>query len=154
MFVNLLITTAPLFIVSFLNQYFLFAHSQSIPYLVEAFDINQSVYTNQPSIQSLPLISTESSEIPENCTRALQIFTENVVNFTRCTLLNARPIRVCVNCNQINSATIEAYNQLQKVLFLFHRVIFRTWLISEGPRADIVLGLLPQCIKHIKFRIL
>ncbi|XP_015915327.1 osteopetrosis-associated transmembrane protein 1 [Parasteatoda tepidariorum] len=49
-----------------------------------------------------------------NCSWAFGNFSEAVVNFTRCALEHARPVRVCYQCGNAYNVSVAKYNNLRK----------------------------------------
>lgn len=94
-----------LLITFFIHKSFHFVNSQSILYTVELFN---NTVTNGS-------LNLENKEISSNCTETFELFTEKVTNLTRCTLLNARPVRICMDCEEGMDATNKTYKKLQEV---------------------------------------
>lgn len=117
MYLKILSILASLFIIS-LNSFMSPVHSQSIPYVVEVSDIamtNKSGYYDE----------NETLDLFDNCTDALEAFTETVTNLTRCSLLNARPIHICMGCvAEINTVDTH-FKKLQKELHC-HKLYFES----------------------------
>lgn len=72
-------------------------------------DFLHEMMGNKPFDSAVP----EFQIISENCTHDLDVFTEKVTDLTRCTLNNARPIRVCLNCEEEIKETQKSFNRLR-----------------------------------------
>ncbi|GFT66235.1 uncharacterized protein NPIL_648411 [Nephila pilipes] len=60
------------------------------------------------------IIANQSVTISENCTIAVDQFSLTAVNFTKCSIKNARPIHVCMNCGDAHKNLVKAYENLKK----------------------------------------
>ena len=96
-----------IFITFFVYKLFQGMNSQSTLYIVES--------NNTMTTDSLNYDKHLTDEISHNCSEAFEVFTEKVTNLTRCTLQNARPVRICMYCEEGMYATNETYSKLLKV---------------------------------------
>lgn len=103
--INIMTIIESLLITFFIHKSFHYVNSQSIVYTVELFN---NTVTNGS-------LNLENKEISSNCTETFEIFTEKVTNLTRCTLLNARPVRICMDCEEGMDDTNKTYKKLQEV---------------------------------------
>lgn len=69
-------------------------------------------YKSSLSKFALPKIQ-ESSKLPDNCTAVLRSYSESLINFTRCSLMNARPVSFCRNCVEQYSSVVTCYRSLK-----------------------------------------
>lgn len=106
--INIMTIIETLLITFFIHKSFHYVNSQSILYTVEVFN-------NTMTNDSLNLDIKEIEETSSNCTETFELLTEKVTNLTRCTLLNARPVRICMDCEEGMLATNETYKKLQEV---------------------------------------
>lgn len=107
-----------LLVIFFVHESCHYANSQSILYTIEIFN-------NTMTNDSINLDIKEIKEISSNCTEIFELFTERVTNLTRCTLLNARPVRVCMDCEEGMYATNKTYEKLQQVKVILQKCIYR-----------------------------
>lgn len=106
-----------LLVIFFVHKSFHCVNSQSILHTIEFFN---NTMTNNSRMN---LDIKEIKEISSNCTEIFELFTEKVTNLTRCTLLNARPVRVCMDCEEGMYATNKTYEKLQEVKVILQKCI-------------------------------
>lgn len=95
--------------------------SESTPFVVDVWDIPLTNNTNSSLHDELNIFDDSANkEIPENCSKALELFSEKVTDLTRCTILNARPVRICTKCESKIKAVHEVYNRSLKVKYLLN----------------------------------
>ncbi|GIY58390.1 osteopetrosis-associated transmembrane protein 1 [Caerostris darwini] len=83
--------------------------------------------TTEVDVAQSPLNASveTSTAVPENtmhqalliankCTLAFEMFTQSVINYTRCTLDHARPVRVCTQCGVAHLIFEGTYENLKK----------------------------------------
>lgn len=106
--INIMTIIESLIITFFIHKSFHYVNCQSILYTVEIFN-------NTMTNDSLNLDNKEMKDISTNCTETFELFAEKVTNLTRCTLLNARPVRICMDCEEGMYATNKTYKKLHEV---------------------------------------